>query len=109
MSELRERGGWRGFRGVRWLKASPAVLDAEVRLVANALAPYGVLSHAALAEHCDAGLWHEGTFDAALQAGVERGVLKLLPGGSVELVRPWRSRRRRRRDVVPPPSADGKA
>jgi hypothetical protein len=87
MSEVTGGRGRRRFRGPRWLRASPAVLDAEVASLASALAPYGVLGREALAERCDAGLWHEGTFDAALKAGVERRVLRLLPDGFVELVR----------------------
>jgi hypothetical protein len=62
-----------------------AVLDAEVRLLADVLAPFGVLSREELARGADASLWHEGSFEAALRAGVERGVLNLLPFDFVEL------------------------
>jgi hypothetical protein len=62
-----------------------AVLDAEVRLLADVLAPFGVLRREELARRADANLWHEGSFEAALRAGVERGVLNLLPFDFVEL------------------------
>jgi DNA-binding MarR family transcriptional regulator len=62
-----------------------AVLDAEVSLLEDVLGPFGVLGREALARRADARLWHEGTFEAALRAGVQRGVLKLLPDGSVAL------------------------
>ena len=62
-----------------------AVLEAEVRLLSDVLAPFGVLTREELARRADANLWHEGSFEAALRAGVERGVLNLLPFGFVEL------------------------
>jgi hypothetical protein len=61
------------------------VLDAEVHLLVHALAPSGTFSREVLAEHCATGLWREGTFEAALRAGVECGVLRGLPAGFIEL------------------------
>lgn len=65
------------------LRHRAAVLDAEVRLLVHVLAPFGVLSRDELARRADCRLWHEGTFEAALQVGVERGVIELLPDGFV--------------------------
>ncbi len=65
-----------------------AVLDAEVRLLVDQLEHYGgTLEREDLARRVDAGVWREGTFDAALNAGVERGILELLPEGLVGLRR----------------------
>jgi hypothetical protein len=72
-----------------------AVLDAEVRLLVDVLAPFGVLSREELARRADCRFWREGTFEAALQAGVQRGVIALLPDGFVAGRHPRLSLRRR--------------
>jgi hypothetical protein len=64
-----------------------AVLDAEVRLLAHKLAPFGVLSEAELARRAEAHLWSSGRFREALRAGTRAGMLELLPGGFVALAR----------------------
>ena len=74
-----------------------AVLDSEVRLLVDRLGPFGVLSRQELARRADCALWHEGTFEAALRTGVERGVIAVLPRGFVAL--------RRRRLGSPGPEA----
>lgn len=58
-----------------------AVTEAEIRHLQLALAPFGVLSRAALRERSGSALWHEGTFERALRAAVDRGILDELPGG----------------------------
>ena len=63
------------------------VLDAEVKLLLEALAPFGLLSREELIRRTDAGLWGRGSFDAALQAAVDRGAVKVLPDGCVVLHR----------------------
>jgi hypothetical protein len=77
-----------------------AVLDAEVRLLVDVLAPFGVLGREELARRADCRLWHEGTLEAALRAGAKRGVIKLLPEGSVALRRRPLSLRRRPANVT---------
>lgn len=62
-----------------------AVLDAEVRLLADMLSPFGVLTRHELARRADAWHWHSGTFETALRAGARRGVIELLPDGFVAL------------------------
>jgi len=64
-----------------------AVMDAEVRLLADELAKFGTLTRDDLARRVDAHLWREGTFDGALRQGVKTGRLVLLPGDLVELAR----------------------
>jgi len=64
-----------------------AVMDAEVRRLADELAKFGTLTRDDLARGVDAHLWREGTFDDALRQGVKTGRLVLLPGDLVELAR----------------------
>ena len=65
-----------------------AVLDAEVGLLVDQLRRFGgTLERRQLARCVDARLWREGTFDRALRAGVERGVLLVMPGDLVRLSR----------------------
>ena len=71
------------------------MLDAEVRLLVDVLAPFGVLGREELARRADCRLWHEGTLEAALAAGVERGLIELLPDGFVAIRRRRLGRRRR--------------
>jgi hypothetical protein len=61
------------------------VMDAEVKLIERTLEPFGLLSRDDLFHRTDAGLWAEGTFEAALRMAVERGVVSTVPGGLVEL------------------------
>ena len=58
-----------------------ALLEAEVRRVLHALAPYGVLREDALAKACRARRWRAGQFETALDTAVRRGRLRRLPFG----------------------------
>ncbi len=58
-----------------------AVIQAEVRRLARALAPYRVLQKDALRRTAGADSWHDGGFDRALDAAVEAGKIKRLPAG----------------------------
>ena len=58
-----------------------AVAQAEARRLVRALAPYGILSRAALERECHAGSWHDTGFGAALSAAVSAGLIDELPGG----------------------------
>lgn len=58
-----------------------AVVRAEMRRLAKALRPYGILHRNALQEACGAQKWHEGGFDRALREAVRHGLLEPLPGG----------------------------
>ena len=62
-----------------------AVLDAEVRLLTDELAKFGMLRTDDLAHKVHADAWSQGTFEAALRAGVERGVLVRLPDDFIAL------------------------
>jgi hypothetical protein len=70
----------------RKLERTPAsrhervVTEAEIRHLQLALAPFRVLSRTALKKCSGSALWHEGTFERALRAAVDRGVLEELPG-----------------------------
>ena len=67
-----------------------AVIQAEVRRLAHALRPYGVLHRNALERAADAVRWHHGGFDSALDAGVRSGLLKRLPAGFYRIADPDR-------------------
>lgn len=56
-----------------------AVIQAEVRRLARALRPYGVLHREALECAAGAWRWQEGGFDRALGAAVQSGVIEPLP------------------------------
>jgi hypothetical protein len=58
-----------------------ALLEAEVRRVLVALAPYGVMRRDALARACGARRWGDGQFQGALDAAVRAGRLRSLPFG----------------------------
>jgi hypothetical protein len=58
-----------------------AVIQAEVRRLANTLKPYRILHRDALERACGAEKWHEGGFDRALQEAVKAGAVQRLPGG----------------------------
>lgn len=58
-----------------------AVAQAEARRLLRALAPFGILSRAALEQECRAGTWHDGGFTAALRAAINAGLIVELPGG----------------------------
>lgn len=58
-----------------------AVIQAEVRRLARALAPYGVLHHDTLERFVGAQHWHTGGFDDALSAAVRAGEIKRLGCG----------------------------
>jgi len=58
-----------------------AVMQSEVRRLARALAPYGVLHHDALQRFVGAQHWHAGGFDDALSAAVRAGAIKRLGCG----------------------------
>lgn len=60
---------------------SEAVIQAEVRRLARALRPYGVLHRNALERAAGAERWHEGSFDRALSRAVGSGAIERLPAG----------------------------
>jgi hypothetical protein len=64
-----------------------SVLGAEVRLLVDVPAPFGVLSREELARRADCRFWHEGTFEAAVRAGVQRGVIALVPDRFISVLR----------------------
>jgi hypothetical protein len=62
----------------RVARRDQAVLQAEVRLLSRALAPYGVLSRRSLSRAAHAERWRAGGFDQALHAAIEAGVIEQL-------------------------------
>lgn len=58
-----------------------AVVQAEARRLALALAPYRILHKHALERAAGATQWHEGGFDRALAAAVRAGIIERLPAG----------------------------
>jgi hypothetical protein len=58
-----------------------AVMQAEVRRLARALRPFGILHRDALERVAGAEKWHEGGFDRALREAVRAGAVEPLPGG----------------------------
>jgi hypothetical protein len=58
-----------------------AVVQAEVRRLARALAPYGVLHHDTLESFAGARHWHASGFDDALSAAVRAGAIRRLGCG----------------------------
>jgi hypothetical protein len=71
-----------------------AVIQAEVRRLARALAPYGVLRRDALRRTAGADSWQEGGFDRALSAAVEAGRITRLPAEFYACREPARHRAR---------------
>jgi hypothetical protein len=70
-----------------------AVLGAEIRRLVRELRVTGPLTRKILAERCRTANWHDGSFQAAVQAGIRRGVLRQLPFDYVALNRePARAR-----------------
>jgi hypothetical protein len=63
------------------------VMNAEVRLLAQTLEPFGMLSREELARRTDAYAWGAGTFEEALRQAVARRVVRIAPDGSVVLRR----------------------
>jgi hypothetical protein len=63
------------------------VIEAEVRMLASELEPFGMLSREELARRTHAALWHEGTFDTALRLAVRCGAVEVSPTGLVVLRR----------------------
>lgn len=62
-----------------------AALEAEVRLLTDELAKFGMLRTDDLAHRVHADEWSQGTFEAAVRAGVQRGVLVRLPDDFIAL------------------------
>ena len=58
-----------------------AVIRAEARRLARALAPYRVLPKDTLERVAGARRWHDGGFDRALNAAVRSGEIEELPDG----------------------------
>lgn len=58
-----------------------AVIQAEVRRLARALRPYGVLHRDALERAAGAEHWRQGGFDSALSAAARSGAIEPLPLG----------------------------
>jgi len=65
-----------------------AVMDAEVRLLAHALAPWDIITRDALRRRVRAERWSQGGFEAALRAAIDQGVIEGLPGGFISLRQP---------------------
>lgn len=55
------------------------LLRADVRRLAIALAPYGILHRETLAQVAGAHQWREGAFERALDEAFRRGVIQRLP------------------------------
>lgn len=66
-------------RARRTRRHDEAVIHAEVRRLARALRPYGVLHREVLERTVAASRWREGGFDGALDAAVRRGIVERLP------------------------------
>lgn len=58
-----------------------AVVQAEARRLALALAPFRVLRKPALERAAGAYHWHEGSFERALEVAVRAGMIDRLPAG----------------------------
>jgi hypothetical protein len=75
-----------------------AVIQAEVRRLARALGPYGVLRRDALASAAGATQWREGAFALALQTAVSTGTIEPLPEDFYRLRDRWPTGRGRSQD-----------
>lgn len=64
-----------------------AVLQAEIRCLKHALAPFGVLNRDALEREARASRWHDGTFERALEAAVAVGDIEPLAFGFYRMPR----------------------
>ena len=73
--------------GTPAIRHEQVITEAEIRHLQLALAPFGVLSRSALKQCSGSAQWHEGTFERALRAAIDRGVLDELPGGFVREAR----------------------
>ena len=62
----------------RIARRDQAVLQAEVRLLSRAQAPYGAVSRRSLARAAHAERWHADGFDKGLQAAIAAGVIEPL-------------------------------
>jgi hypothetical protein len=62
-----------------------AVTQAEVRRLARALAPYGILGREALERAARANHWRQGAFESALASALRSGTLEQLPYGFYRL------------------------
>jgi hypothetical protein len=58
-----------------------AVIQAEMRRLARALRPFGVLHREALKRAAGAEKWHDGGFDRALRAAVRAGAVEPVGDG----------------------------
>lgn len=56
-----------------------AIIQAEVRRLCRALAPYGTLTRKQLGAIAQADQWHQGSFDSALEIAVRTGAIRALP------------------------------
>jgi hypothetical protein len=72
------------------------VIQAEVRRLARALRPDGVLHRDALERAAGAPHWHEGAFASALAAAVRAGVIERVPAASDRIKPGWSPAARRR-------------
>jgi hypothetical protein len=70
-----------GTAKLRRRQHDEAVVRAQARRLALALAPYRVLSKKSLERVACAEAWHDGGFDRALAEAVRRGMIERLPGG----------------------------
>jgi hypothetical protein len=75
----RRTGATKRTRGLH--RHDAAVVQAEARRLALALAPYRVLRKKTLEQVSGASRWHEGGFDQALCEAVRRGMIQRLPSG----------------------------
>lgn len=66
----------RALRDGRVRRHEQAVIQAEVRRLASAIRPFGVLNRQTLAHMAGAEHWREGSLPRALDAAVDEGVLE---------------------------------
>jgi hypothetical protein len=73
---------WRADRHYR------IVLCAEVRRLVRELEVMGPLPREMLARQCHASHWRQGSFEAAVRAGIRHGTLRRMPFDFIDVVRP---------------------